>query len=91
MSKKLQFQKDVDVNLFESTIRLLGGLLSAYHLSGDALFLQKAVSPLAPGGPRPRGHILVPQHFPVLHRFGRMGLSSRLPRGSRVHLGARLS
>ncbi|ELK07409.1 Endoplasmic reticulum mannosyl-oligosaccharide 1,2-alpha-mannosidase [Pteropus alecto] len=42
VSKKLQFQKDVDVNLFESTIRLLGGLLSAYHLSGDALFLQKA-------------------------------------------------
>ncbi|XP_023392222.1 endoplasmic reticulum mannosyl-oligosaccharide 1,2-alpha-mannosidase [Pteropus vampyrus] len=35
VSKKLQFQKDVDVNLFESTIRLLGGLLSAYHLSGE--------------------------------------------------------
>lgn len=43
MSKKLRFQKDVDVNLFESTIRILGGLLSAYHLTGDALFLQKAV------------------------------------------------
>nr|KAF6433924.1 mannosidase alpha class 1B member 1 [Molossus molossus] len=42
VSEKLQFQKDVDVNLFESTIRILGGLLSAYHLSGDALFLQKA-------------------------------------------------
>ncbi|KAI5253637.1 Endoplasmic Reticulum Mannosyl-Oligosaccharide 1,2-Alpha-Mannosidase [Manis pentadactyla] len=42
VSKKLQFQKDVDVNLFESTIRILGGLLSAYHLSGDALFLRKA-------------------------------------------------
>lgn len=43
VSEKLQFQKDVDVNLFESTIRILGGLLSAYHLTGDALFLQKAV------------------------------------------------
>ncbi|XP_054440091.1 endoplasmic reticulum mannosyl-oligosaccharide 1,2-alpha-mannosidase [Pteronotus mesoamericanus] len=42
VSRKLRFQKDVDVNLFESTIRILGGLLSAYHLSGDALFLQKA-------------------------------------------------
>ncbi|XP_070286342.1 endoplasmic reticulum mannosyl-oligosaccharide 1,2-alpha-mannosidase isoform X1 [Myotis yumanensis] len=42
VSEKLQFQKDVDVNLFESTIRILGGLLSAYHLTGDALFLQKA-------------------------------------------------
>ncbi|XP_072816659.1 endoplasmic reticulum mannosyl-oligosaccharide 1,2-alpha-mannosidase isoform X1 [Vicugna pacos] len=42
VSKKLEFQKNVDVNLFESTIRILGGLLSAFHLSGDVLFLQKA-------------------------------------------------
>uniref|UniRef100_A0A804HK86 alpha-1,2-Mannosidase n=1 Tax=Homo sapiens TaxID=9606 RepID=A0A804HK86_HUMAN len=42
VSKKLHFEKDVDVNLFESTIRILGGLLSAYHLSGDSLFLRKA-------------------------------------------------
>lgn len=55
MSRKLQFQKDVDVNLFESTIRILGGLLSAYHLSGDALFLQKAVSGSVPGWPLPTG------------------------------------
>uniref|UniRef100_A0A8C9JGT7 alpha-1,2-Mannosidase n=1 Tax=Panthera tigris altaica TaxID=74533 RepID=A0A8C9JGT7_PANTA len=48
VSKKLRFQKDVDVNLFESTIRILGGLLSAYHLSGDDLFLRKAVSVRAP-------------------------------------------
>lgn len=32
-----------DVNLFEITIRILGGLLSAYHLSGDEVFKQKAV------------------------------------------------
>ena len=49
MSKRLLFQKDVDVNLFESTIRILGGLLSAFHLSGDVLFLNKAVSVPAPG------------------------------------------
>ena len=33
-----------DVNLFETTIRVLGGLLSTYHLTADALFLNKAVS-----------------------------------------------
>uniref|UniRef100_A0AAA9SKJ4 alpha-1,2-Mannosidase n=1 Tax=Bos taurus TaxID=9913 RepID=A0AAA9SKJ4_BOVIN len=42
VSKKLRFRKNVDVNLFESTIRILGGLLSAFHLSGDILFLKKA-------------------------------------------------
>lgn len=49
VSKRLLFQKDVDVNLFESTIRILGGLLSAFHLSGDILFLKKAVSVPASG------------------------------------------
>ena len=33
-----------DANLFEVTIRVLGGYLSAYHLSGDNVFLDKAVS-----------------------------------------------
>ena len=33
-----------DVNLFETTIRVLGGLLSAYHLTKDHMFLEKAVS-----------------------------------------------
>ena len=32
------------VSLFETTIRVLGGLLSTYHLSEDKLFLDKAVS-----------------------------------------------
>lgn len=36
VSENLDFQKNVDVNLFESTIRILGGLLSTYHLSGTA-------------------------------------------------------
>uniref|UniRef100_A0A9J8CD00 alpha-1,2-Mannosidase n=1 Tax=Cyprinus carpio carpio TaxID=630221 RepID=A0A9J8CD00_CYPCA len=39
---ELSFSKNVDVNLFESTIRVLGGLLSTYHLTGDTLFLDKA-------------------------------------------------
>ena len=36
-------QNSNDVNLFEATIRVLGGLLSAYHLSTDDVFLQRAV------------------------------------------------
>ncbi len=31
-----------DVNFFETSIRVLGGLLSAFHLSGQDVFLQKA-------------------------------------------------
>jgi mannosyl-oligosaccharide alpha-1,2-mannosidase len=38
----LSLDQDVDVNLFECTIRVLGGLMSAYTLSGDQLFLDKA-------------------------------------------------
>ena len=43
VANSLTFEKNVDVNLFETTIRVLGGLLSAYHLSQDDLFLRKAV------------------------------------------------
>ncbi|KAM8886145.1 mannosidase, alpha, class 1B, member 1b isoform 2-T2 [Spinachia spinachia] len=42
VASELTFNKNVDVNLFESTIRILGGLLSTYHLTGDTLFLDKA-------------------------------------------------
>jgi len=36
------FKKSQDVNLFETSIRVLGGLLSSYRLSGDAVFLARA-------------------------------------------------
>ncbi|KAK4877708.1 hypothetical protein RN001_010214 [Aquatica leii] len=39
----LHFDKNRDVNLFEVTIRVLGGLLSIFHLSGDKMFLNKAL------------------------------------------------
>lgn len=39
----LNFDINRDVNLFEVTIRVLGGLLSSYHLSGDKMFLKKSV------------------------------------------------
>lgn len=42
VNQSLSFSIKKDVNLFEVTIRVLGGLLSAYHLSNDAMFLQKA-------------------------------------------------
>jgi mannosidase alpha-like ER degradation enhancer 2 len=39
---KLSFDKDISVQNFEITIRLLGGLLSAYQLTGDERFLKLA-------------------------------------------------
>lgn len=44
VTNSLKLNVDRDVNLFEVTIRVLGGLLSAYHLSGERVFLNKAVS-----------------------------------------------
>jgi len=40
---KLSFDKNIFVSNFEITIRLLGGLLSAYELDGDPGFLRLAV------------------------------------------------
>ena len=38
----LRFDKDIDVQAFEITIRLLAGLLSAYQMDGDGRFLELA-------------------------------------------------
>jgi mannosidase alpha-like ER degradation enhancer 2 len=40
--KNLSFDKDISVQNFEVTIRLLGGLLSSYQLSGDKRLLKLA-------------------------------------------------
>ncbi len=40
--KDLSFNKDMDVQLFEVSIRFLGGLISSYELDGDARFLNLA-------------------------------------------------
>lgn len=40
--EKLSFDKDISVQNFEITIRLLGGLISAYQLDGDKRFLKLA-------------------------------------------------
>ena len=42
IATKLDFDKDVYVKNFEITIRLLGGLLSGYQMTGDARLLAKA-------------------------------------------------
>lgn len=44
VARNLSFTRDAYVSTFEITIRVLGGLLSAYHLSHDHVFLNKAVS-----------------------------------------------
>nr|KAJ0198504.1 hypothetical protein LSAT_V11C700387060 [Lactuca sativa] len=42
VANTLDFNKNYDVSVFETTIRVVGGLLSAYDLSGDNVFLEKA-------------------------------------------------
>ena len=57
IDKKLNFDNNHRaVIVFEVNIRVMGGLLSAYHLSGDEMFLKKAVSYLLCG----RGSSVVP-------------------------------
>ncbi|MEZ5426008.1 MAG: glycoside hydrolase family 47 protein [Pyrinomonadaceae bacterium] len=42
ITENLSFDKDIDVQNFEITIRLLGGLLSSYQLTGDKKLLDLA-------------------------------------------------
>lgn len=42
IDQNLSFDKDISVKTFEVTIRLLGGLLSSYQLSGDKRLLELA-------------------------------------------------
>lgn len=42
VANSLNFNKDYEASVFETTIRVVGGLLSAYDLSGDEVFLEKA-------------------------------------------------
>jgi len=44
VATELNVDQDVHVNVFETTIRVMGGLLSAYHYSHDEIFLSKAQS-----------------------------------------------
>ncbi|KAI0370015.1 glycoside hydrolase [Pilatotrama ljubarskyi] len=42
VANKMSFDRDAEFNTFETTIRVLGGLLSAYTLTEDKLYLEKA-------------------------------------------------
>ncbi|KAL6662100.1 hypothetical protein ACP70R_001484 [Stipagrostis hirtigluma subsp. patula] len=42
VAESLNFDKDYEASVFETTIRIVGGLLSAYDLSTDKIFLEKA-------------------------------------------------
>lgn len=42
VADSLDFNQNRFVSFFETTIRVLGGLLSAYHLSGDRMFVERA-------------------------------------------------
>ncbi|KAK2969947.1 hypothetical protein RJ640_008287 [Escallonia rubra] len=42
VASSLDFNKNYEASVFETTIRVVGGLLSAYDLSGDNVFLEKA-------------------------------------------------
>jgi mannosyl-oligosaccharide alpha-1,2-mannosidase len=42
VASSLDFNKNYEASVFETTIRVVGGLLSAYDLSGDKVFLEKA-------------------------------------------------
>lgn len=42
VANSLDFNKDYDASVFETTIRVVGGLLSAYDLSNDKIFVEKA-------------------------------------------------
>ena len=39
---ELRFRRDVTVSVFETTIRVMGGLMSTFYLTGDRLFVRKA-------------------------------------------------
>lgn len=43
IKEELDYNFEYNVNVFETTIRMLGGLLSAFHFSNDDLYLDTAV------------------------------------------------
>ena len=42
MDKSLNLARPVDASVFETTIRVAGGLMAAFYLSDDPMFLAKA-------------------------------------------------
>lgn len=42
--KKLDLDADITISVFETTIRILGGMLSAYELDGDRKWINLSVT-----------------------------------------------
>lgn len=42
IKSNLRFDQDASISVFETTIRALGGLISAYDLTGEPVLLEKA-------------------------------------------------
>jgi hypothetical protein len=62
IAKSLRFGHQHDINLFETTIRILGGLLSAFAMTKDNLYLDKSKGALDDA------HLLPPAHLGALTR-----------------------
>ena len=43
VAQKLHFEKNYEASVFETTIRIVGGLLATYDLSGDEMYLEKCL------------------------------------------------
>jgi len=68
--EELEFgrEEQEDINVFETTIRILGGLLAAHDLTGDSLFLDQATS---------LGNLMLPAFdTPTGIPYGTIGLHS---------------
>ncbi|KEF54440.1 uncharacterized protein A1O9_09607 [Exophiala aquamarina CBS 119918] len=75
-ARQIDFSKSTDevVNIFETTIRYLGGFLAAYDLSGERILLDKAIEV---------GEMLLvafdtPNHFPITRWQWKQATDSRL-------------
>lgn len=44
VAERLHFNKNYEASVFETTIRIVGGLVAAYDLSGDAMYLEKCTA-----------------------------------------------
>ncbi|KAI8812702.1 mannosyl-oligosaccharide 1,2-alpha-mannosidase [Cladochytrium replicatum] len=42
VEKGMKFEANIEANVFEITIRVLGGMLSAHHITNDPLFIRRA-------------------------------------------------
>lgn len=85
VASKLTFKRAGTVSVFETTIRELGGLLAAYDLSEDTVFLDKAnelADLLSPAfntrSGIPRGQVNLQSHQPVTGWAGSSAILSEL-------------